>query len=223
MFSLWLIVLIFIGFIFWKKIRESREKSETFPTFPPKQQQTLRQRKRPSLGIVIGLVVLLLLSGFGLWIVGNNYPLLQIDNIWPIVQWSFIPALVFLLTAFFLFNWNVKTRRGSKDLMAMIVLSLVSFPVFGSGLYIILNGFLDKAESNDYSALVLDIGKGSGRRGRGSYYAVVEFGELEKRQGEVRLTSEEYHTKVVPYKTRLLLTVKPGYFGSEWLVSYRIE
>jgi hypothetical protein len=164
----------------------------------------------PIFGLLAGLLFLLLgliwyppLDGFDVFLDSSKYSL---------------PLLV-------VFLWiAVKLVRGRSsshyELIAICFLSLAAFPLTGMGLETFLNGWLDDSPSSSHDVSVLD--KYISRSGKNTdYNLVLESWRPNRRTEKLEVSSGNYHRAKIN-ETKVHLVTKPGRFGFEWRLSYRL-
>ncbi len=130
---------------------------------------------------------------------------------------SIPPLLLFLWFAVILLRGRSTSHR---ELIIAGVIALTAFPVAFAGGTILLNGLLDRAPPTTHSALVLD--KRINRSDDDTdYYLYLESWRREN--AEKLGVSHHLYERTTPGSSRIAVTTRPGRFGREWLVDYRIE
>ena len=164
----------------------------------------------PTVGLLAG--GLLLILGF------VRYP--PLDS--PLV---FLDSLKLSLPLLLIFLWlSVRLVRGRStshhELTAIGILALIAFPLSGMGIETFFNGWLDRSPSSPHTVNVLD--KTISRSGKTKDYNLVLESWRPGRQTEELEVSSQIHHRVVPKQTQVYIETKPGHFGFEWRVLYRI-
>jgi len=98
------------------------------------------------------------------------------------------------------------------------ILIYVSFTYAGRNLARLLNGMLDKGEQTEHT--VEDIYKFQNKKNL-SYIRFPSWRNPGTKE-QLHIGSSEYKA-IVPGKTKMIITTKPGAFGFEWIVSKKIE
>ena len=110
------------------------------------------------------------------------------------------------------------STTSPRELMRIVLLALLGFPIAGFGTELTLNGALDAAPPVEHRVVVLDRGMVQGRWSP-TYWAVVR--SWRGAHGEctcIRITASEY-ARLVPKRSELLVTTRPGRLGFEWIVA----
>ena len=111
----------------------------------------------------------------------------------------------------------IKGRSCShRELIIILVLSLVAFPGAGMGLGAFLNGWLDQSGSTSHVVLVMEKYTTSTKNGK-NYHLALKSWRKNKYSESLRVSSGEY-MRVKPDITKMKIVTKPGYYGFEWVV-----
>jgi hypothetical protein len=169
--------------------------------------------------IAFAVPALGLLAGGLLWVLGFiDYPPLDSLSV-------FLDSLKLSLPLLLLFLWlAVKLVRGRStshhELIGIGILALFAFPLSGMGIETFFNGWLDGSPPLPHTVDVLD--KTISRSGKKTDYNLVLESWRPGRQTEKLEVSSRVHHRVVPHQTQVYIETKPGHFGFEWRVSYRV-
>jgi hypothetical protein len=157
---------------------------------------------------VIGLPALI----FGL----INYE--PLDTFSAIIH-SFIFSMPLLLVFLLLSVMLLKGRSSShKELMIVLIISLICFPLGGMGTVVFVNGWMDDSKPTSYGVPV--IGKYISRsKDSMTYYVTVQSWREGRQTEDISVSYGEYQ-EATPNKNELIVTTKPGYLGFEWVVSH---
>jgi len=98
------------------------------------------------------------------------------------------------------------------------ILIYVSFTYAGRNLAVLLNGMLDKGEQTEHT--IEDLYKFQNKKNL-SYIRFPSWRNPGTKE-ELHISSSEYKA-IVPGKTKMIISTKPGTFGFEWIVSKKIE
>jgi hypothetical protein len=127
-----------------------------------------------------------------------------------------------LLLVYLALAVRVLSGRSSSHriLLGLLVLSLVAFPIGGAGLEVLANGAWDRSRTMSHQSLVM---KKYSLRNKDSfqYYLLLESWRYQSDPEELSVSSELYE-QVVAQETVVETITKPGRFGFEWLLAYRI-
>lgn len=170
-------------------------------------------------GVAFAVPIVGLFAGGSLLILGMvRYPPLDGLSV-------FLDSLKLSLPLLLVFLWlAVKLVRGRStshhDLLAVGILAIVAFPLSGMGIGAFFNGWLDRSPSSPHTVLVLD--KTISRSGKTTDYNLVLESWRPGRQTEKLEVSSQVHHRVVPNQTQVYIETKPGHFGFEWRVLYRV-
>lgn len=115
----------------------------------------------------------------------------------------------------------VRGRSGShRELLVILCLSLVAFPLAGFGGEMVLNGWFDTSPPAAYQAMVVNKYMTRNKNST-SYY--VRLSSWRKQSGTEKLgVSQSFYNRVTPNKTMVTAVTRKGFLGFEWLVSYGI-
>ncbi|MCK4760952.1 MAG: hypothetical protein KAW12_02045 [Candidatus Aminicenantes bacterium] len=117
----------------------------------------------------------------------------------------------------------LKGRSSShREFLIVVFISLVAFISAGGGFSMLLNGKLDKAALVDHHTVVVSKDYSIARRGSKIYYFRVNSWREGVDIESFRIPYRDYR-KVVPGKTEVTITTKPGWLGYEWLVHYKLH
>ena len=138
-------------------------------------------------------------------------------------------SLVFTLPAFALFSLlvirvfhlNLKKHKVVRRISPWIFLSFV---IGGWGLVMLFNATWDARPAKPHKALVV---KKKHLASYSPYSIIDEYYVLVKswrpgRKTEKVVVGSSIYSRITPQKTELVLAVKPGRFGFEWISSYKI-
>ena len=163
--------------------------------------------------------ILLLVTGFVALIWGQvNFEPLDGGSL-------FLESLKFSVPALIVFSWIalrlLRGRSGShRELLAVLGLSLVAFPLCGFGGGVAANGWLDTSQPMVHQAMVL---KKVVTRNKNSTDYHLQLRSWRSPTDTEKLTvSKRVHDRVTPGKTVITVLTKKGYLGYEWWVSYGI-
>jgi hypothetical protein len=163
--------------------------------------------------------ILLEITGVALLVIGlSKYnPLDEFKLILGTLKFSVPLLIIFLWLAVQLLKGRSSSHR---ELIIVIFLSLFAFVLAGAGSGIFLNGYLDQSQPVNHETLV--VGKHISRsKNSTSYYVRVESWRKDGDKESLRVSRNEYD-RVVPQKTELTVTTKPGKFKYEWLVGFKL-
>jgi hypothetical protein len=137
----------------------------------------------------------------------------------------FLDSLKYSVPALVLFSWLavrwVRGRSGShRELLVILGLSLVAFPLAGFGAQTSLNGWLDASPPVSHQALVVK--KYSTKNKNSTSYYVSLRSWREANTVEKLSVNEAFYHRVTPGKTVITAVTRAGHLGFEWWVSYRI-
>ena len=112
----------------------------------------------------------------------------------------------------------IKGRSSShRELIIILILSLVAFPGAGMGLGTFLNGWLDQSGSTSHEVLVMEKYTTSTKNGK-NYHLVLKSWRKNRYSEKLQVSSSEY-ARVKPDRTKMKVVTKPGYYGFEWVVA----
>lgn len=129
-----------------------------------------------------------------------------------------VPLLVFSL---WLAVRLIKGRSGShKELIGIVILSLIAFPLSGFGMEMTLNGYLDMEAPSSHSVRVVHKYLTRSKKKTHSHVLLESW----RRRGETEKLEIPFllYRQISPGKTVMEVVIKPGRFGFEWLVSQGI-
>jgi len=108
------------------------------------------------------------------------------------------------------------STTSPRELLTIVLLTLLGFPLTGYATELTLNCALDSAPPVEHRAVVLDRQTTPSRRAA-SYWAVVPSwrGAHEER---IPVTVAQY-ARLVPRRSELSVTTRPGRLGFEWIVA----
>lgn len=135
-------------------------------------------------------------------------------------------SLKFSLPLMFLYLWAgtrlVAGRSSSHRVWpVMLVLSLLAFPLGGAGLEMFLNGRLDTSPPVIHRQPVRSRGYANSRSGTTYYLRVESWREIPATE-KIRVNYKVYR-QTRPGESLLIVTTRAGYFGFEWIMSYRLD
>ena len=145
----------------------------------------------------------------------------------PLDKWElFLTSLKYSLPAFLFFLivavQLIKGRSTShRELIIILILSLIAFPGAGMGLGTFLNGWLDKSDATLHTTIVMKKYTTSSKNGK-NYHVVLESWRKNKYSESLRISSREY-ARTKPNITRMRIATKPGHYGFEWIFSTGFE
>jgi hypothetical protein len=137
----------------------------------------------------------------------------------------FLDSLKYSVPTLVLFLWLavrwVRGRSGShRELLVILGLSLVAFPLAGFGGQTSLNGWLDASPPVPHQTLVVK--KHTTKNKNSTSYYVSLRSWRDARTTEKLSVHEALYNQVTPGKTVITAVTRAGHFGFEWWVSYRI-
>jgi len=162
-----------------------------------------------------------------LYIVGIPTFLIGLFNYTPLDKWAlFLTTLKYSVPSFLLFlTVAVKLIKGRstshRELIIILILSLISFPGAGMGLGTFLNGWLDQSAATPHLAIVMKKYTTSSKNGK-NYHVVLKSWRENKYSESLRVSSSEYG-RAKPDKTRMRIVTKPGHYGFEWIFATGFE
>lgn len=138
----------------------------------------------------------------------------------------FLDSLKISLPLIFIFMWfAVRLIRGRSsshwEISAVFVITLLAFIVGVFGFEAYLNGRLDTEEASVHTVKV--VGKYISKSKDSETYSVKVVSWREGRTTEKLKISHSQFRKVVPFTSEATVKTKPGRFGFEWLVGYRLD
>ena len=133
------------------------------------------------------------------------------------LRWSIPALLLFLILAL---SWIRGRSNSHRELIIIIIISLQAFPVGGAGMQIFLNGYLDKTPAVAHEVTLLRK-KISKSKNSTDYHAIVSSWRPGHTAESIDVPGSLYQ-KLIPGETTMSVTTKPGRFGHEWIVNYRI-
>jgi len=146
----------------------------------------------------------------------DRYPLLESGKVMMLIY-----MIGFVLwTAFVGFSIMLLKGRSSshKEIMIIIVLSIIAL-VFGPwGGVVFLNGSLDKGEAQICTVRVIEKKQNFDSE---SYYAIVRFDGEEGKDYKIEVLLVEYK-QLEPGYSQIEIVTRPGRLGLKWLCRYRI-
>ena len=127
------------------------------------------------------------------------------------------PAMLILL--FLAVAWLRGRSTAHRELLAILIVSVIGFPLAGWGTALILNGYLDTSPPLRHVVQVVDkrVRKGKHR----SYHAIVESWRPTKMREDISVGARMYR-RIVSKKSKLIVQTRRGRFGFEWLDGYEI-
>ena len=161
----------------------------------------------------------LLGSGIAFMVMGLRwYPPLDEGTI-------FLDSLKFSLPLLAFFLWlaaRVLRGRASshKDLISIFLISLFAFPLVGFGSELFLNGWLDSGTPAAHTVRVSERYTTHSKNSTNYHMALDSW----RRPGETEhldITRGLYE-RIIPGQTLMMIVTKPGRFGFEWVVEYRL-
>lgn len=169
--------------------------------------------------VAFAVPLVLLPLGIGLMMAGTRwYPALDEGKL-------FLESLRYSLPLLALFTWFaariIKGRASShKDFLSIFLISLFGFPASGFGTMVFLNGWLDLSPP---TAHTVPVSRKYTTRSKNStnYYVTVNSW---RRAGEDEDLSvpRPFHERIGPGQATITVVTKPGRFGFEWIVEYRL-
>jgi len=137
-------------------------------------------------------------------------------------------SLIFSIPVFAIYMFGiVRLFRGSarthREVKKVFLFTLASLVLIGWGLCMILNAKLDQSPVEPRKALVVKkhVGSVSHKDPFEEYYVLVESWREGRKTEKVVIRSSHY-SRIQIGKTYLAIATKPGRFGFEWIVSYKI-
>lgn len=138
------------------------------------------------------------------------------------LKYSLPPLLIYLL-------WVIGLLRNKiidiKEFIIVIFISVIIFPASGFVVIRICNETLDRTSSVSYQVRVIEkiytgyfLPKAPTQK---VYMAVIPSWHQKEKQIRLIVHSEEFE-KIIPGKTEIVIFSKKGYFGFEWIKSYKI-
>jgi hypothetical protein len=169
--------------------------------------------------LAFAVPILLLLTGFVALIWGQvNFEPLDGGAL-------FLESLKISIPALLLFSWIalrlLRGRSGShRELLVVLGLSLLAFPLSGFGGGVAVNGWFDTSPPLVHQAMVVK--KFSTRSKNSTNYHLLLRSWRSPTDTEKLSVSKRLHDRVAPGKTVVTAVSKKGYLGYEWWVSYGI-
>lgn len=145
----------------------------------------------------------------------------------PLDKWElFLTTLKYSVPSFLFFLIvAVKLIKGRstshRELIIILILSLISFPGAGMGLGTFLNGWLDKSDATPHIAIVMERYTTSSKNGKNYHVALKSW--RENRYSESLQVSSSEYALAKPDKTRMKIVTKPGHYGFEWIFAVGFE
>jgi hypothetical protein len=140
-----------------------------------------------------------------------------LDVFWDSLKVSLPLLLVFL----FSLRWLLGGRSWPhRELIPLILASFFIFIASGFGVELYLNCALDRAESQIYTAKVMDKYTEETENGR-RYYAVVDSWREGEPMEAVKISSTNF-SRLIPGESKIRFFVKPGKFNHPWLKRYKV-
>ena len=201
-----------------KAVSQLAELSKNVPLVPQTPSLDLGAWKAKR-GVAFAVPAVGLLAGASLLMLGLvRYPPLDSLSI-------LLDSLKLSLPLLLVFLWlAIKLVRGRStshhDFLAVSLLAIIAFPLSGMGIETFFNGWLDRSPSSPHTVVVLD--KTISRSGKTTDYNLVLESWRPGRQTEELEVSSQTHHRAVPNQTHVYIETKPGHFGFEWRVSYRV-
>ncbi|MDD5529577.1 MAG: hypothetical protein PHX21_06050 [bacterium] len=129
-----------------------------------------------------------------------------------------IPSVIILL---WLIIMLLKDKLSSySEYISVYLLYFSATLIAGGGIFICLNGYLDKSTAIPHKVSVVDKYTSSEEHSK-SYYAIVESWRDDRSKEKIEVHKYEYK-KLVADSSELVIATKPGQFGFEWIVGYEI-
>jgi hypothetical protein len=129
-----------------------------------------------------------------------------------------IPAVIIL---FWLIIMLLKDKLASySEYISVYLLYFSAILIAGGGLFVCLNGGLDKSTAVPHKVPVVEKYISSGEHSK-SYYAIVESWRDDRSKEKIEVDKYEYK-KLVADSSELVISTKPGQFGFEWIVGYEV-
>lgn len=139
---------------------------------------------------------------------------------WDLFIWSMKYSTTAMLILLFLAVARLRGRSTAhRELLAILIASVIGFPLGGWGTAAILNGYLDASPPLRHVAQVVDKRASKGKHR--SYHAIVESWRPTKRRETIRVGARTYRG-IVSKESKLIVQTKRGRFGFEWLVGYEV-
>lgn len=141
---------------------------------------------------------------------------------WRLVFSSLKISLPLLVVYLWLALQLLKGRSTShRELIIVAIISLTAFPLAGAGSKAFLNASLDTGVATAHRAPVVHKYYSISDDDE-TYYALVESWREPDSTEKITVTSGEY-SRIDPGSALITVVTKPGKFGYEWIVQYRIE
>lgn len=193
--------------------------SKNMPALPQSMMFLGRPKWKAKKAAAFALPIIFIVAGIASLVIGLAWfePLDATKIFLDSLRYS-LPLLVFSL---WLAVQLIRGRSGSHhELIWIVILSLVAFPLAGFGLETLFNGWLDFSPAATHSVRVTD--KYTTRsKNSTNYYLLLDSwrkrGEAEKLKISVSL-----YRQIVPKRTIMKVVTKPGRYGFEWLVTYSV-
>lgn len=165
--------------------------------------------------LAFAIPIALLIAGFASMATGLSW-FLPLDS-----GRMFLDSLSYSLPLLVLSLWIavrlIKGRSSShKELILILILSLVAFPLSGFGPEVFLNGWLDSSTPTTHTVQVFN--KYITRSKNSTNYHVVLDSWRKKGEVEKLEISSSLYRQITLKRTWLNVVTKPGKFGFEWLV-----
>jgi hypothetical protein len=152
------------------------------------------------------------------WGLRSYPPLDSTDMLLYSVQFSITALAAFIFLAVLL----IRGRSSShKELLIVLLMTLIGFPMAGFGGLILLNGYLDESDTSVRPARV-DGRRVSKSRNSTSYYVSVESWRQGHDVEEIKVPHDTY-SRAKPAETVMVLETREGRYGFEWIEGYQIE
>ncbi|MBN1689027.1 MAG: hypothetical protein JW893_08010 [Candidatus Omnitrophica bacterium] len=170
--------------------------------------------------LAFGLAGVALVAGILTLILGNNF-------FKPFASGKvFLFGLKFSIPAFFIFlflvvQWLKGRANSHVELLVILGMSLVGFPMLSYGTVTIMNGYHDEGPVARYHQPV--IGKRISHSKDSTYYYLVVPSWREGYVQEEFSVGRSLYQRAVPQKSYLHINTKPGKLKFEWLDGYRLE
>jgi len=174
--------------------------------------RSARVRRMRAAVHVIPLALTLLGGGAMFWGLTRFSPL-DFD---AVILFSFrysLPPLALFLVAFA--SWLRQMPLARREMVIVVVLALLGFPVSGIGGTLLLNGIGDPGTPAIYSAKAIKKYE-VGDQPYTQHTVRVESWRPHHREESLDVSADLFEA-VIPHQTMLLVVVKPGRLGFEWV------
>ncbi len=130
--------------------------------------------------------------------------------------YSVLAFIAFIAVSMFL----LKGRSSShNELMLVLIVAVIGFPLFGYGATLSINGYLDVAEPRHYQVKIVDKRISKSSKSTIRYISVASWRKGRSRE-LITVGSGEY--KRFDIGSSLRITTRPGRLGYEWLADYEL-